>query len=59
MGRPKNVIPSIEKHISIPQDVVARVELELWSEVEGRVPQSAWKELVTELLEQWLEARKR
>lgn len=50
MPRPRNAIKSIEKNISIPEDLVARVELELWSELEGKVPFGAWKELIVRLL---------
>lgn len=50
MPRPRNAIKSIEKNISIPEDLVARVELELWSELEGKVPFGAWKELIVGLL---------
>ena len=55
MPRPKNAIPSVEKKISIPSDVVARIDLELHSEIEGKVPHGAWGTLVTTLLRRYLE----
>lgn len=58
MGRPKNVIKSVEKNISIPEDVVCRIDLQLFSELEGRVPHGAWSRLVTKLLRNDLEQRK-
>ena len=43
MGRPRKAVPSIEKNISLPRDLVVAVELELYSEVEGKVPFAAWQ----------------
>jgi hypothetical protein len=56
MPRPKNAIPSVEKKISIPSDIVARVDLELWSVVEGKVPHGAWSQLLTTLLRAHVES---
>jgi len=53
-GRPAKAIPSVEKTISIPSDVVARIDLELHSALLGKVPHGAWASLVTELLRQHL-----
>ena len=50
MARPRLVIRPVEKTFSIPEDVVARIELELFSELEGRVPVGKWSALVTDLL---------
>jgi hypothetical protein len=50
MPKPKKVIRPVNKKIAIPEDVVLRVDLELYSELEGRVPHGAWSELVTKLL---------
>lgn len=50
MGRPKKIIPSIEKKISIPEDLVARVDLSLWSELEGKVPHGAWSRYISGLI---------
>lgn len=57
MGRPRKAIRSVEKNICIPEDIVAAVELELWSELEGKVPFAAWQKLVVELLMAWLRKR--
>lgn len=57
MGRPRKAIRSVEKNICIPEDIVAQVELELWSELEGKVPFAAWQRLVVELLLEWLKER--
>lgn len=55
MPRPPKAIKSIAKEISLPPDIVARVDLQLYSELEGRVPHGAWQKLLTQLLTQWLD----
>lgn len=42
------------KELSLPPDLVARVDLELYSELEGRVPHGAWQKLLIKLLSNWL-----
>ena len=51
MARPKKTDRPIEKNISLPQSIVARVELELFSELEGRVPFGAWQRYIVGLIE--------
>lgn len=55
MPRPKKVIRSVQKSTMLPEDVLAKVELRLYSPLEGRVPQGAWQGLVVGLLREWLE----
>ena len=50
MGRPRKAVPSIEKNISLPRDLVVAVELELYSEVEGKVPFAAWQRYLESLI---------
>ena len=50
MGRPRKAVPSIEKNISLPRDLVVAVELELYSEVEGKVPFAAWQKYLENLI---------
>lgn len=54
MPRPKKAVPSVTKELSLPRDIVARVDLELYSELEDRVPHGAWQRLLTQLLTEWL-----
>lgn len=54
MARPPKAIKSITKELSLPPDIVARVDLALYSELEGRVPHGAWQKLLTHLLGEWL-----
>ncbi len=50
MAKPKNVIPTIEKKVQIPMDLVARMELELHSDLEGRIPYGAQSEFINRLI---------
>ena len=58
MARPRKAIPSVEKNISLPQDLVAQVDLELYSDLEGKVPFGAWQKYLERLIRQDLAARK-
>lgn len=51
MARPKKTDRPIEKNLSLPSSIVARVELELFSELEGRVPFGAWQKYIVSLIE--------
>ena len=57
MARPKKTDRPIEKNISLPQSVVVRVELELFSELEGKVPFGAWQRYILRLVEADLSRR--
>jgi hypothetical protein len=58
MPRPKHVDRPIDKKISIPESVVAEIDLELFSEIEGKVPHGAWARLINELLVKHIKQRK-
>ena len=55
MGRPKKAIRSVEKNISIPEDIVCKVDLMLWSELENRVPHGAWSRHITGIIKKDME----
>ena len=57
MPRPRKVIPSVEKNISLPRDLVAVVELSLYSELEGKVPFGAWQRYLERLIREDLVKR--
>jgi len=59
MPRPKSAIPRVDKKLTLSSDVVARVELELFSDLEGRVPYGAWAAFVEGLIAQHFAAAKR
>ena len=50
MPRPASVNKPIEKKLSLDAELVARVELALFSDLEGRVPYGAWSGLIEQLL---------
>jgi hypothetical protein len=54
LGRPPKTIRPVLKHISLPEDLVANVELALFSQALGRVPLGAWQQLLEGLLREWL-----
>lgn len=51
MGRAKKTDRPIEKNISLPQSIVVRVELELFSALEGKVPFGAWQKYIVGLIQ--------
>jgi len=50
MARPPNAIRPVTIRISIPETVVAQMDLELYSELEGRVPYSARTRFIQQLV---------
>jgi len=50
MARPASINKPIEKKLSLDPELVARVELALFSDLEGRVPYGAWSGLIEQLL---------
>lgn len=52
MARPKSLQPKLMKNIALTQETVTRMELELFSEAEGRVPVGAQSELIERLLQE-------
>lgn len=54
MPRPPKVIPNVPTRLYLPADVMAQVQVQLFSELEGRVPQGALAGLVERLLRKWL-----
>ena len=57
MPRPRKAIRPVEKNISLPEDLVARVDLELYSDLEGKVPFGAWQRYVERLIREDLAKR--
>lgn len=52
MPRPKHTVPRIQINAMVPEDLVARMKLSLYSDVEERVPHGAQSALIVELLRQ-------
>jgi hypothetical protein len=54
MPRLPSVIRPTHLHLKLPETTRARVDLILFSELEGRVPQGMYQDLINTLLEAWL-----
>lgn len=54
MARPKKIDRPVEKRIMLPESLVARVELELYSDLEGKVPFGAWQRFLVDIIEERL-----
>lgn len=52
MPRPLKADRPVEKTISLPTSLVARIDLELFSELEGKVPHGAWQRFLVALITQ-------
>ena len=59
MGRPARVEALWEVHCKLPVSLRNRIELELFSPLQGRVPHGAFTKLVEHLLRRWLLERER
>ena len=57
MPRPRKAVRPVEKNISLPEDLVARVNLELYSDLEARVPFGAWQKYIETLIRADLDRR--
>lgn len=57
MPKPRRAIRPVEKTISLPQDLVVKVDLLLFSDLEGKVPHGAWAGYIKGLIEADLEKR--
>jgi len=59
MARPRKAIPSVSKEISLPLNLVAKVDLLLFSPIEGKVPFGAWQKYLITLIEADLDRREK
>jgi hypothetical protein len=53
MPRKPAPIPPYKLKVSLPQDLMGRLTLDLWSDVEGRAPLGAYSEFVTARLREY------
>jgi len=53
MPRPRNIIPSIQVCIMLPEDVKGRLDLLLFSEVEGRIPLGAYQNFLVARIQEF------
>jgi len=57
MGQPKKVIPSAPLTVRLPEPLLNRLTLFLWSESEGRVPHGEHQRFFTTLLNRFFSHR--
>jgi hypothetical protein len=55
MPRPKQTTPSVFRNIALPQPIADKLDLILFSELEGRIPTGAYKIFFTNCIEQYFE----
>lgn len=55
MPRPRLIMPTVQINMRIAQDLIAKMNLELFSELEQRVPFAAQQKFLTTLLQQHFE----
>lgn len=58
MPKPLAILRPSRLETSLPEDLRARLDLHLFSEVEGRVPQGAYQRLIVSLLRDYLEVKR-
>lgn len=57
MPRPFKVDRPKRLEVQLPESIYSKLQTELYSEIEGRVPHGAATELVTGLVSNWLKSR--
>lgn len=50
MPKPPNLIPSKQLNVALPLPLLTQLNLELYSELEGRVPHGAYSRFLVDLL---------
>lgn len=57
MARPKKTIRTVYQNIALPEDLVFKIEMELFSELEDKVPFGAKSEFFTKLLRDYFKEK--
>ncbi|MEK6849358.1 MAG: hypothetical protein AABY01_02185 [Nanoarchaeota archaeon] len=55
MGRPALINPTVSIHMQIRSDLMTKVDLLLYSNVEGKVPYGAYQRFFTERLNEYFD----
>ena len=55
MAKPRNIVRPVALRTTFPEDIRARLDLYLWSEVEGRVPQGAYQRFLISRIREFFE----
>jgi hypothetical protein len=59
VSRPTKAVKPTEKYLSIPSDLATKVDLKLFSDLEGKVPYGAWSKYVEGLIRRDLEQKEK
>lgn len=57
MARPKSNTPKTPVHIMVPDDILARIKLMLWSDLEEKIPHGATSEFFVQLAREFFDAK--
>lgn len=57
MPRPRKIDRPQRHEIQLPASISAKMQMELYSTLEGKVPHGAISNLMTELVTNWLKSR--
>lgn len=57
MPRPRKIDRPVRVEVKLPESLHAKLQLELFSELEGCVPLGRMSELFTDLATEWLQKR--
>ena len=53
MPKPKKIMRPVRKNLSFPEDLAARVDLMLYSELEQKIPHGAWQGFLMGLMREY------
>jgi len=59
MPRPARTDRPVSKHLHLPESLAGKVELLLFSELEGKVPHGAWQAFICRLVEEHFQRQER
>lgn len=59
MAKPKKTIPTVFRNVGLPKDLSEKVDKELYSEVESRIPFGALQEFFIKLLQDYFHKKAR
>lgn len=57
MPRPRKTVRTVYKNIGLPEDLVLKIDLELFSDLEGRIPLGAQQRFFTKLVREHFDSQ--
>lgn len=58
MPRPPAIVPNTHLHTTLPPVLATRLEILLWSEVEGRVPRGAYQTFLIARIQEFFDTKR-